>query len=332
MPTFEPKGNTRALVLATLAFTVSFYAWSMMGPLGPDLQELMDLSELQLAMLIAVPVLMGSLMRGMGATNGSNDIQYRERSPLVVPRQLSLPPPAERLPQTANWPKDPDVLERRAAREAMAKRDRVKENNPYPLLPSEIGPAGQVRARTATVAPQPGRDEERRLINEGSGILSPSQLGFTSNFLGMFSSKKDEAAPFTGEPSRESLTQPPPGYQTLLNKDIPAVTLDNNAGVLRVVAGNYQDHQGPAHTFTPMNVWDLRLNAGGRVVLPSPDGHTLALVVLQGTEAIVGVAVGFLFLLTEGVGFGQLRRQAEEEDARTVADEKAHAADTLAGK
>ena len=52
-------------------------------------------------------------------------------------------------------------------------------------------------------------------------------------------------------------------------------------------------------------------------------------VVLQGTEAIVGVAVGFLFLLTEGVGFGQLRRQAEEEDARTVADEKAHA-DSLA--
>lgn len=63
MPTFEPKGNTRALVLATLAFTVSFYAWSMMGPLGPDLQDLMDLSEVQLALMIAVPVLMGSLMR-----------------------------------------------------------------------------------------------------------------------------------------------------------------------------------------------------------------------------------------------------------------------------
>lgn len=158
--------------------------------------------------------LMGSLMRGMGATNGSNDIQYRERSPLVVPRQLSLPPPAERLPQAANWPKDPDVQERRAAREALAKRDRLKENNPYPLLPNEIGPAGQARARTATVAPQPGRDEERRIINEGSGILSPSQLGFTSSFLGMFSSKKDTAVPFTGEPSRDSLTQPPPGYQT----------------------------------------------------------------------------------------------------------------------
>jgi MFS transporter, NNP family, nitrate/nitrite transporter len=61
--TFEPRGNTRALVLATLAFTVSFYAWSMMGPLGPDLQDLLGLSEVQLAVLISVPVLMGSLMR-----------------------------------------------------------------------------------------------------------------------------------------------------------------------------------------------------------------------------------------------------------------------------
>jgi hypothetical protein len=52
-------------------------------------------------------------------------------------------------------------------------------------------------------------------------------------------------------------------------------------------------------------------------------------VVLQGTEAIVGVAVGFLFLLTEGVGFGQLRRQAEEEDAQTVRDAKTRS-DSLA--
>ena len=63
MSTFEPKGNTRALVLATLAFTVSFYAWSMLGPLGPDLQDSLGLSELQLAVVVATPVLMGSLMR-----------------------------------------------------------------------------------------------------------------------------------------------------------------------------------------------------------------------------------------------------------------------------
>ncbi len=61
--TFEPRGNPRALALATLAFVVSFYAWSMLGPLGPNLQDEMNLSEGQLAIMIAVPVLMGSLMR-----------------------------------------------------------------------------------------------------------------------------------------------------------------------------------------------------------------------------------------------------------------------------
>ena len=53
-------------------------------------------------------------------------------------------------------------------------------------------------------------------------------------------------------------------------------------------------------------------------------------VVLQATEAVVGVAIGFLFLIAEGVGFKQLRRQAEEEEARQGASEPA-AVDTLAG-
>lgn len=53
-------------------------------------------------------------------------------------------------------------------------------------------------------------------------------------------------------------------------------------------------------------------------------------VALQATEAIVGVAVGFLFLLAEGVGFGQLRLQAEEEDARSTRE--ASGVDTLAGQ
>jgi NNP family nitrate/nitrite transporter-like MFS transporter len=53
----------RQLALATLAFTVSFYAWSLLGPLGPDLQDELDLSELQLSVVVSVPVLLGSLMR-----------------------------------------------------------------------------------------------------------------------------------------------------------------------------------------------------------------------------------------------------------------------------
>jgi redox-sensitive bicupin YhaK (pirin superfamily) len=74
----------------------------------------------------------------------------------------------------------------------------------------------------------------------------------------------------------------PPGYQTLLNQDIPAVNLPGDAGVLRVIAGEFEGHKGPARTFTPINVWDVRLSAGAHIDLPAPDGHGLALVVLQG--------------------------------------------------
>src|SRR5262249_55305837 len=52
-----------ALVLATVAFTVCFYAWSLLGPLGPDLQDAIGLSDVQLSVVVAVPVLLGSLMR-----------------------------------------------------------------------------------------------------------------------------------------------------------------------------------------------------------------------------------------------------------------------------
>ena len=45
-------------------------------------------------------------------------------------------------------------------------------------------------------------------------ILSPSQLGYSGGFSGLFGGSKTETAPFKGEPTRDSLTQPPPGYQT----------------------------------------------------------------------------------------------------------------------
>jgi hypothetical protein len=42
----------------------------------------------------------------------------------------------------------------------------------------------------------------------------PSDLGYTGGFMGMFKGNKMEATEFKQEPPRESLTQPPPGYQT----------------------------------------------------------------------------------------------------------------------
>ncbi|MGH6625101.1 MAG: pirin family protein [Burkholderiaceae bacterium] len=79
-----------------------------------------------------------------------------------------------------------------------------------------------------------------------------------------------------------------PGYQGILDRDIPAVDLPGDAGTLRVIAGNYDGHAGPAHTFSPIDVWDLRLRAGKQVLLPMHAGRTAAVVVLHGPVLLGG--------------------------------------------
>ena len=74
----------------------------------------------------------------------------------------------------------------------------------------------------------------------------------------------------------------PARYQTLLQKDIPEITLPDQAGSLRVIAGQYQETAGAAQTFSPINLWDVRLRAGKTVILPLPSGHTSAFILLAG--------------------------------------------------
>ena len=74
----------------------------------------------------------------------------------------------------------------------------------------------------------------------------------------------------------------PPRYQTILNHDIPSVSLAEGAGTLRVIAGEFQGHNGPATTVTPIHLYDLRLKARHRTELTVPSGYNTALFVLQG--------------------------------------------------
>ena len=60
---------------------------------------------------------------------------------------------------------------------------------------------------------------------------------------------------------------------------------------LRVIAGEYQGHRGPARTFTPVEVWDVQLKKDGMVKLELPEGHTAAVIVLRGTVEVNGTAV-----------------------------------------
>lgn len=79
----------------------------------------------------------------------------------------------------------------------------------------------------------------------------------------------------------------PPRYQTLLNAAIPNVALSQGAGNVRIIAGEYQGHKGPAKTFTPIQLWNVSLHAGKSAEFPLPDGHTTALLVLAGEVILV---------------------------------------------
>jgi quercetin 2,3-dioxygenase len=79
-----------------------------------------------------------------------------------------------------------------------------------------------------------------------------------------------------------------PGYQTIVNDQIPVVQLDGEAGSLRVIAGSVGGAKGPAKTFTPIELYDLRLRAGHSMPLQIPNGYNVALLILSGQASVEG--------------------------------------------
>jgi redox-sensitive bicupin YhaK (pirin superfamily) len=82
------------------------------------------------------------------------------------------------------------------------------------------------------------------------------------------------------------------GYQTLLKAQIPNVELPQDAGTVRVIAGDFGGRKGAAKTFTPINVWDVNLHAAKSAELPLPDGHTTTFLVLSGEVEVDGKKAG----------------------------------------
>jgi quercetin 2,3-dioxygenase len=81
-------------------------------------------------------------------------------------------------------------------------------------------------------------------------------------------------------PARDKMA--PPGYQGITADQTPTLQLPDGAGTARLIAGELMGAQGPARTFSPMQVWDLRLKAGATVTLPAPEGHTTLPLVMKG--------------------------------------------------
>jgi hypothetical protein len=153
-----------------------------------------------------------NIMKGMGADVDKDRIDFRERSPLVIPPSRDLPPPQE-AGQITNpaWPKDPDKLKpvkqaKPFVNGSLATRN-MESPERAPISPEALrngaipsGKSERVTAPDPNANKEPGRN------------LSPGELGFTG--FGSLFGYKAEQQPFTGEPARTNLIQPPVGYQT----------------------------------------------------------------------------------------------------------------------
>lgn len=87
-------------------------------------------------------------------------------------------------------------------------------------------------------------------------------------------------------PAKDKMSEPK--YQEILNRNIPVVSLDKEAGSLRIIAGNFRGSKGPASTFTPIHLWDIQLKSGHKLNLPLGDGFSTSLLVRKGDIMING--------------------------------------------
>jgi hypothetical protein len=181
--------------------------------------------------------------------------------------------------------------------------------SPFLLLdyagPADFTPAEQPRGvgvhphrgfETVTIVYQ-GEVEHRDSTGNG-GLIGPGDVQWMTAASGILHEEFHSRA-FTRKGGALEMVQlwvnlpaknknADPGYQTLLNADIPTVDLPDGAGRLRVIAGEFDGRKGPAKTFTPIDIYDVKLNRNGVATLSPRDGHTVAVVVLKGTVLVNG--------------------------------------------
>ena len=118
-------------------------------------------------------------------------------------------------------------------------------------------------------------------MTAGSGILHEE---FHSRAYGERGGPFEMVQLWVNLPAKDKMARP--GYQGITDAQIPVAPLADDAGRVRVIAGTFEGYEGPATTFSPMNVWDLRINAGKTVALPQEEGWTVQVVVLSGTVQV----------------------------------------------
>lgn len=79
-----------------------------------------------------------------------------------------------------------------------------------------------------------------------------------------------------------------PRYQEIKQSDMGQMLLPDGLGTVEVIAGNYNGTKGPAMTFTPMEVYNLRLKKSARLNLSFPSEYNTGILQIEGSSRING--------------------------------------------
>ncbi|KAA5536364.1 pirin family protein [Taibaiella lutea] len=102
-------------------------------------------------------------------------------------------------------------------------------------------------------------------------------------------------------PAKDKLATP--GYQAITADSIQNYPIPDDGGVVNVIAGNFRNIKGSAKTFTPVNLWDIKLKSGGEIEFDVPANHNGAILVVEGNAIVNGEnAAEFSFVLLGNEG------------------------------
>lgn len=90
-------------------------------------------------------------------------------------------------------------------------------------------------------------------------------------------------------PAKDKMSAPK--YQGVKQNDIQKINLPNNSGVVEVIAGNYQGSKGSVSTFTPIEMYNARLNKGGKAEFSFPESYNTGFVIIEGSIKVNNTAI-----------------------------------------